>query len=51
MQTQGFILVRATISLRPVDSAATHVALHRSARSRGYKISRDGADPKSLGGV
>jgi hypothetical protein len=25
-----------------------HVALHWSAHSRGYKLSREGADPKSL---
>jgi hypothetical protein len=36
------------MSLRPVDVAAAHVALHRSARSRRYKVSREGADPKSL---
>jgi hypothetical protein len=36
------------MSLRPVDSAAARVSLHWSARSRGYKISRKGADPKSL---
>jgi hypothetical protein len=34
--------------LRPVDSAAARVALHRSARSRGYKLSREGVDPRSL---
>jgi hypothetical protein len=48
MRTQGFILVRAKMSLRQVDVAAAHVALHQSARSRGYKNSRGGADPKSL---
>jgi hypothetical protein len=48
MWTQGLILVQARMSLRPVDSAATHVALHRSAHSRSYKLSREGADPKSL---
>jgi hypothetical protein len=48
MQTQGFILVQAKMSLCPVDSAAARVALHRSACSRGYKRSREGADPKSL---
>jgi hypothetical protein len=48
MRIQGFILVQAKISLHSVDSAAARVALHRSARSRGYKLSREGADPKSL---
>jgi hypothetical protein len=48
MRTQGLILVRAQMSLRPVDSAAARVALHRTVRSRGYKLSREGADPKSL---
>jgi hypothetical protein len=40
-------------ALRPVGFAATRVTLHRSARSRGYKLSREGADPRSLlrGGV
>jgi hypothetical protein len=33
---------------RLVDSAAARVALHRSAHSRGYKLSREGADPRSL---
>ena len=41
-------MVRAKMFLRPLDSAAARVALHRSARSRGYKLSREGADPKSL---
>jgi hypothetical protein len=31
-----------------VDSAAARVVLHRSAYSRGYKLSREGADPMSL---
>jgi hypothetical protein len=31
-----------------VGFATARVALHRSARSRGYKLSREGADPKSL---
>jgi hypothetical protein len=31
-----------------VGFAAAHVALHQSARSRGYKLSREGADPGSL---
>jgi hypothetical protein len=40
------------MTLRPVDSSAAHVALHQSARSRGYKLSREGTDPRSLqGGV
>jgi hypothetical protein len=33
-----------------VDSAAARVALHQDARSRGYKLSREGVDPRSLGG-
>jgi hypothetical protein len=33
---------------RPVDVAAARVDLHQSARSRGYKHSREEADPKSL---
>jgi hypothetical protein len=48
MRTQGFILVRAKMSLRLVDSATARVALHQSARNRGYKLSREGADPKFL---
>jgi hypothetical protein len=36
------------MTLRPMDSAATRVALHRSARSRGYKLLREGTDPRSL---
>jgi hypothetical protein len=49
MRTEGFILVRAKkMSLRPVDVAAARVALHRSAHSRSYKLSRKEADPKSL---
>jgi hypothetical protein len=31
-----------------VDTAAARVVLHRSARSRGYKLSREQADPRSL---
>jgi hypothetical protein len=31
-----------------VGLAAAHVALYQSARSRGYKLSREGADPRSL---
>jgi hypothetical protein len=48
MRTQGLILVQARMSLCPVDSAAARVALHRSARSRGYKLLRERSDPKSL---
>jgi hypothetical protein len=48
MWTQRFILVRAKMSLRPVDSVVARVALHRSARSRGYKLSKERTDPKSL---
>jgi len=47
-QTQGFILVRARMSLCLVGVVAAHVPLHQSAHSRGYKLSREGADPKSL---
>jgi hypothetical protein len=36
------------MALCPVGFAAAHVALHLSACSRGYKLSREGADPKSL---
>jgi hypothetical protein len=42
------------MTLRLVGFAAVRVALHRGARSRGYKLSREGADPRSLvsgGGV
>jgi hypothetical protein len=35
-------------ALRSVDSTAARVALHRSARSRGYKLSREETDPGSL---
>jgi hypothetical protein len=31
-----------------VGSTAARVALHRSARSRGYKLLGEGADPRSL---
>jgi hypothetical protein len=31
-----------------VGFAAARVALHRSARSRGYNLSREEADPRSL---
>jgi hypothetical protein len=34
--------------LHPVSFAAARVALHQSACSRGYKLSREGADPRSL---
>jgi hypothetical protein len=43
-------VVRARMTLRPVDSIPARVALHQSARSRGYKLSREGADPRSLRG-
>jgi hypothetical protein len=36
------------MTLRPVSFAAVRVALYRGARSRGYKLSREGADPRSL---
>jgi hypothetical protein len=36
------------MSLCPVDSTAARVVLHRSARSRGYKLLRERSDPKSL---
>jgi hypothetical protein len=36
------------MTLRPVDFAAARVALHGSARSRGYKLLREKADPRSL---
>jgi hypothetical protein len=38
----------AKISPTPMDSATAHVALHWSARSRNYKLSREGTDPMSL---
>jgi hypothetical protein len=31
-----------------MDSPTARVALHRSARSRGYKLLREGANPRSL---
>jgi hypothetical protein len=31
-----------------VDSTAARIVLHRSARSRGYKLLREGTDPRSL---
>jgi hypothetical protein len=36
------------MTLRPVDSTVARVALHQSVRSRGYKLSREGTDPRSL---
>jgi hypothetical protein len=36
------------MALRPVGFATARVALHRGARSRGYKLSREGVGPKSL---
>jgi hypothetical protein len=36
------------MALRLADSTAARVTLHRSARSRGYKLSREGTDPRSL---
>jgi hypothetical protein len=33
------------MSLRPVGVAAARLALHRSTRSRGYKLLREGAVP------
>jgi hypothetical protein len=36
------------MTLVPVDLVAARVALHRSAHSRGYKLSREGADLRSL---
>jgi hypothetical protein len=36
------------MALRSVSFAAARVVLHRSACSRGYKLSREGADPRSL---
>jgi hypothetical protein len=36
------------MALRPMGFAAVRVALHRGARSRGYKLSREGAGPKFL---
>jgi hypothetical protein len=49
-QTQGCILVQARMDLCPMDSTASRVASHWSARSRGYKLSRERADPRSLQG-
>jgi hypothetical protein len=36
------------MTLRLVDSTVARVTLHQSARSRGYKLSREGMDPRSL---
>jgi hypothetical protein len=36
------------MALRRVGSTAARVVLHRSARSRGYKLSRERTDPRSL---
>jgi hypothetical protein len=49
-ETKGCILVRARMALRPVGSTVARVALHRSAHSRGYKLSREGTDLRSLWG-
>jgi hypothetical protein len=35
------------MALRLVGFAAVRIALHRGARSRGHKLSREGADPRS----
>jgi hypothetical protein len=37
------------MALSLVGIATVRVTLHRGARSRGYKLSREGAGPKSLG--
>jgi hypothetical protein len=42
-----FILVQVRMTLRPVDSTAAHVALHQSACNGGYKLLREGTDPRS----
>jgi hypothetical protein len=36
------------MALRLVGFAVARVALHWSAHSRGYKLLREGADPRSL---
>jgi hypothetical protein len=36
------------MALRPVGFATARVALHRSACSKGYKLSREGTYPRSL---
>jgi hypothetical protein len=43
MRTQGFILVRIKMSLRPVDSADARVALHCNAHSRGLQAFERGS--------
>jgi hypothetical protein len=50
VDTRG-ILVPARTALRPVGSTDVRVVLHRSARSRGYKLSREGTDPRSFRGM
>jgi hypothetical protein len=37
------------MSLRLVGVAAARIVLHRSARSKSYKLWREGANPRSLG--
>jgi hypothetical protein len=51
MWTQGFILVWAKISLRPVDVAAACVALNQSAHSRVTGIQEREQIPSLFGGV
>jgi hypothetical protein len=36
------------MTLRPVSFDVARVVLHRSARSRSYKLSREEVDPRSL---
>jgi hypothetical protein len=36
------------MTLCPVGFTVVYVALHRGARSRGYKLSREELDPRSL---
>jgi hypothetical protein len=50
-QTRGCILVRARTTLCLVDLDVARVALHRSAHSRGYKLSKEETDPRSLWGI
>jgi hypothetical protein len=38
------------MALRPMDFAAARAALHQSAHNRGYKLLREGTDPRSLQG-
>jgi hypothetical protein len=47
-RTQGYILVRTGMVLRPVDSTVAGVVLHRSACSRDYKLSRERTDLRSF---